>query len=80
MALAAKRRAYLSHCKKNGSFSLEAIHYEGGMPMHWMPMLAEAYILNRVREAKEERERLQQAKQDESTQKQSTNDKVSIDA
>lgn len=48
--------------------------------MHWMPMLAEAYILNRVREAKEERERLQQAKQDESTQKQSTNDKVSIDA
>ncbi len=30
--------------------------------MHWMPMLAEAYILNKVREAQEEREQKRQQK------------------
>ena len=28
--------------------------------MHWMPILAEAYILNKVREAREEREEREQ--------------------
>lgn len=42
--------------------------------MHWMPILAEAYILNKVREAREEREQNIEETKDQSNQQENAAD------
>ena len=42
--------------------------------MHWMPILAEAYILNKVREAREEREQNIEETRDQPNQQENAAD------